>query len=450
MKIIIIGAGELGQALARKLDSDENDITIIDSSEDYFTLIHDKMDVMTMRGEAANIAVMKEAGIKDADLLIAVSGDQSSNMLACQIAKHFGVKQCICRIYTPEVFSEEDGFTPEFFGISNAFSSPAECVRHLKYVLHRQIIMEHIEFSNQDATMVTVLIPENSPVKGVKLQDIPDKEMLENIRFAARIRSHKLVFPRGDTTLNEGDLVYVAGKQEYVSKFMDYVNGHVKENSRKLVIIGGANATSEQLGSELLELGMEVRFVEPDQEAAEKLLGNLPAGTRVVKGETTDVDALREAGIDGCDIFVSLIDDDETAILSGILAKREGAQKVVVVNHKPEYASMIPAMGFIDCGLNSTVIAANAVFRMMDRGTIRIDTRLLAYKAHISEYKVRNDSNCARKQLKDCKLPRDSVLAMLFRDGKVMVPSGQTEFQQGDVVVAVLKSEADEQLKTFF
>ena len=150
------------------------------------------------------------------------------------------------------------------------------------------------------------------------------------------------------------------------------------------------------------------------------------------------------------DIFVSLIDDDETAILSGILAKREGAQKVVVVNHKPEYASMIPAMGFIDCGLNSTVIAANAVFRMMDRGTIRIDTRLLAYKAHISEYKVRNDSNCAGKLLKDCKLPRDSVLAMLFRDDKVMVPSGQLMFQGGDVVVAIHKTEADEQLKTLF
>ncbi len=450
MKIIIIGAGELGQALARKLDSEENDITIIDSSEDDFSLIHDKMDVMTVKGEAANVAVMKDAGVMGADLMIAVSGDQASNMLSCQIAKHFGVEQCICRVYSQDVFSEEDGFTPEFFGISNAFSSPAECVRHLKYVLQRQIIMEHIEFSNADATMVTVVIPENSPAKGVKLQDIPDKEMLENVRFAARIRSHKLVFPRGDTTLNEGDLVYVAGKQEYVTKFMDYVNGHVKEETHKLVVIGGANATSEQLAAELLDMGMEVRFVEPDMEAAEALLGKLPAGTRVVKGETTDSDALREAGINGCDIFVSLIDDDETAILSGILAKREGAQKVVVVNHKPEYAGMIPAMGFIDCGLNSTVIAANAVFRMMDRGTIRIDTRLLAYKAHISEYKVRSDSNCVGKLLKDCKLPRESVLAMLFRDGNVMVPSGQTEFQAGDVVVAVLKSEADEQLKALF
>ncbi|MBO4345294.1 MAG: Trk system potassium transporter TrkA [Victivallales bacterium] len=450
MKIIIIGAGELGQALARKLDSEDNDITIIDSSEDDFSLIHDKMDVMTVKGEAANVAVMKDAGIKGADLMIAVSGDQASNMLSCQIAKHFGVEQCICRVYSQDVFSAEDGFTPEFFGISNAFSSPAECVRHLKYVLQRQIIMEHIEFSNADATMVTVVIPENSPAKGVKLQDIPDKEMLENVRFAARIRSHKLVFPRGDTTLNEGDLVYVAGKQEYVTKFMDYVNGHAKEETHKLVIIGGANATSEQLAAELLDMGMEVRFVEPDMAAAEALLGKLPAGTRVVKGETTDSDALREAGIDGCDIFVSLIDDDETAILSGILAKREGAQKVVVVNHKPEYAGMIPAMGFIDCGLNSTVIAANAVFRMMDRGTIRIDTRLLAYKAHISEYKVQSDSNCVGKLLKDCKLPRESVLAMLFRDGSVMVPSGQTEFQAGDVVVAVLKSEADEQLRALF
>ena len=450
MKIIIIGAGELGQALARKLDSDDNDITIIDASENDFSLIHDKMDVMTIRGEAANVAVMKEAGIKGTDVLIAVSGDQSSNMLACQIAKHFGVKQSICRVYSHDVFSEEDGFTPEFFGIAHAFSSPAECIRHLKYVLQRQIIMEHVEFSNPDATMVTVVIPENSPAKGVKLQDIPDKEMLANVRFAARIRAHKLVFPRGDTSLNEGDLVYIAGNQEYVKKFMDYINGHAKEDPHKLVIIGGANSTSEQLGKELIEMGMEVRFVEPNLEAAEKLLGNLPSGTRVIRGEFTDSDTLREAGINGCDIFVSLIDDDEDAILSGILAKREGAQKVVVVNHKPAYASMIPAMGFIDCGLNSTVIAANAVFRMMDRGTIRIDTRLLAYNAHISEYKVRHDSSCVGKLLKDCKLPRDSVLAMLFRDGNVMVPSGMTEFQPGDVVVAVLKSEADEQLRTLF
>ena len=202
MKIIIIGAGELGQMLAEKLRSLEaNDLTVVDSSEEELKTIQDNLDVMTTLGDATNVAIMKQAGIQNADLLLAVSGDQASNMLACRLAKKFGVKECICRIYSNDAFSEEDGITPEFYGIDKSFSSPVETLRHLLYILRHQLVIEHVEFSNPDATMVTIVIDEDSPLKGVKLQDIPDKDLLAHIRFAALVRDNQLKYPHGEGVL---------------------------------------------------------------------------------------------------------------------------------------------------------------------------------------------------------------------------------------------------------
>ena len=450
MKIIIIGAGELGQMLAEKLRSLEaNDLTVVDSSEEELKTIQDNLDVMTTLGDATNVAIMKQAGIQNADLLLAVSGDQASNMLACRLAKKFGVKECICRIYSNDAFSEEDGITPEFYGIDKSFSSPVETLRHLLYILRHQLVIEHVEFSNPDATMVTIVIDEDSPLKGVKLQDIPDKDLLAHIRFAALVHFRKISFPHGDTLLREGDKVYIAGRQDYVERFLQYASGEM-DRHRKLIIIGGSNRMAEVLAHALLDEGIEVRIIATNKESGNKLLDQLPEGTRVLVGSTTDKATLEEAGVNECDVYINTEQNDENTILSCILAKRLGCRKVVAVTHKPEYISIVPTMNVIDCGFNSTITSVNTVFRLLQLGNFNIDTRLRLHNADYTEFTIGPKSPLVNRLLKDCGLPKNAVLAMIFRGKEVIAPSGTTKFQVGDVIAAIVTPESEKALKPFF
>ena len=450
MKILIIGAGELGQMLAERLRMQKAyDLTIVDSSEEELKSIPENLDVMTVLGDATNVAIMKQAGIDEADMLLAVSGDQASNMLACQMGKRFGVKECICRTYSNDAFSEKDGITPAFYGIDKVFASPIETLHHTLYVLRHQIVVEHVEFSNPDATMVTIVIDEDSPLKGVKLQDIPDKELLSHIRFAAVVHYRKIVFPHGDTTLREGDMVYIAGRQDYVDRFLQYASGE-KDSKRKLIIIGGTNRMAVVMARELINGGAEVRVIGQTKSEGENALSQLPEGTRVLAGSTTDKATLMEAGIKNCDVYINTEQNDENTILSCILAKRIGAPKVVAVTHKPEYLSIVPTMNVIDCGFNSTIISVNTVFRLMQLGNFNIDTRLRTVNADFTEFTIGPKSPLANRMLKDCGLPKHAVLAMVFRGKEVLAPSGTTRFQEGDIIATIATPEAEKELRPFF
>ena len=140
----------------------------------------------------------------------------------------------------------------------------------------------------------------------------------------------------------------------------------------------------------------------------------------------------------------------ENSILSCIIAKRLGARKVVAVTHKPEYISIVPEMEVIDCGFNSTIVSVNAVFRLMDEGTVRVDSRLESYRAYLTEFKVAPTSRLVGRMVKDARLPKATVLAMIFRGGEVLAPAGKTELQAGDVVVAIVTPASEEQLKPYF
>ena len=450
MKVIIIGAGELGQLLAERLCQSEHDVVMIDTARAEFERVRDRLDVMTLVGEATDVAVMKRAGIESADLLLAVSGDQAANMLACQLARHFGVRRTICRLYSMDGFSEADGITPDFYGIGQCFSSPAECARHIVDVLRRPAVLEQIDFSNAEATVVTLLVTRESPLKGMRVQDFPDAELMAKVRFAALVRRRTLKFPHGDTVLEAGDRLYVAGRRTDVERILDFAEP-APPSDRRPVVVAGTGLLAELVVREALALGRSVTVIEPDGKTAEEFLSRqTDARLRVLNGSANSEDVLREAGADVCDTFVNAEEDDENSILSCIIAKRLGARKVVAVTHKPEYISIVPEMEVIDCGFNSTIVSVNAVFRLMDEGTVRVDSRLESYRAYLTEFKVAPTSRLVGRMVKDARLPKATVLAMIFRGGEVLAPAGKTELQAGDVVVAIVTPASEEQLKPYF
>ena len=449
MKITIIGAGELGQLLAERLCAARHDVVVVDSSRNGFDYIRNKLDVMVMQGDATNIALMKRACEPGTELLLAVSGDQASNMTACLLARQLGVKKTICRIYSENSFSEEDGVTPALFGIDHVVSSARECARRVCGVLRHPAVLDDIDFFNRQAAMVAIRIPQDSPLTGKKLEELPDKELLSSIRFAALVRRRRLRTPNGKTSLEAGDCVYVAGSRDAVERFLNSLEQSDAPTSRR-VVIAGATLLGEYVAKEALSQGMEVTLVTRDEEQGNDFIERVSQQVRVIIGDCTDKDVLVEAGVPGCEVFVGAEDDDEIGILGCIVANRLGAQKVVAVTHKPEYMDIVPEMEVIDCGFNATVVAVNTVFRQMGAQFPCVDSRLHGFQAYLAEFAVQPKSRLNGRQVKDAGLPSAAVLAMVIRGNAVLAPSGGMTLQVGDVVVAIVTSESEELLKPFF
>ncbi|MBR0457994.1 MAG: Trk system potassium transporter TrkA [Victivallales bacterium] len=449
MRIVIIGAGELGQLLAERLSASSHDVSIIDTDKAEFERVRDKLDVMTIVGDATSVAVMKRAGVAEADLLIAASGNHATNILACQIARQLGCKSTLCRLFSEDVFSEEDGVVPGMFGVEKAFSSPAECARHILHVLRRHIVLEEIEFSNPEATMVAIRIPPSSPLCHKSLKDIPNPELLGNVRFAAQVRERQLKVPHGDSRLEANDRVYVTGRRDYVQQFLEFAAGQ-EPSRKKLILLGGATQLGELLAQACLDEGMQVAVIEPSLEDGEAFLEKMHGRISLYHGSTTEEDILLEAGIESCDAFVDTGDDDEKNILSCVLAKRLGAAKVIAITHKPEYIDIVPEMELIDCGFNTTVESINAVFRLMNEGLLRIDSHLKSFQAYLTEFKIQPGSRLIGKKLKDAQLPKATILAMIFRGTEVSAPAGNTVLKVGDIVVAIVTPVTEELLKPYF
>ena len=451
MRIIIAGAGELGRLLASTLSNAAHDVTIIDSDADMLEHINDNLDIKVVEGSCISINTLKDAGIKTADALLAVSGDEAANILCCQLASKMGVLKTVCRLSSPDRFSEDDGVTPDKFGIWKCVSPSVECVGKIRSVLRNRMLVEKIRFSNPDAVMEVFRVSPSSLLAGTRVKDIPtDSGLLNSVRFAAIVRQKQFLIPHGDTIFVPGDKVYIAGGNKDVGNFISWISEETSSVKTSRIVIAGATITGRLLASALCADGYDVRFIEKNQQKGEKLLDTLPPGILVINGDPTDEEVLEEAGIRDCEGFVSAASDDEDNILSCIMAKRMGARKTVTVTSKPEYIRIVPTMDMIDCGFSTTLTAVNSILRMLESGTMRIDAFLQMFHARLTEFRVSNSSPLCGKELATCNLPSSTLFALAFRKDEIIAPSGNTILQPGDTVVAIVTPEVEKELEPLF
>ena len=247
-----------------------------------------------------------------------------------------------------------------------------------------------------------------------------------------------------------GDKVYIAGTSDRFADFIRWASSDQDVRHVSRIVIAGSSVLSTLLGQALCAEGYDVRFIVKDSHSGEKLFEAVPQNILVVNGNPTDEEILLEAGAADCDAFISTDIDDEDSILSCIIAKQLGARKTISVTAKPEYIRIVPMMDRIDCGISSTLVAVNAILRMLETGTMRVDAYLQMCHAQLSEFRISNSSPLCGKALATCKLPSSSLFALLFRNNEVIAPAGGTVFMPGDIVVSIVTPETEKELAPLF
>jgi trk system potassium uptake protein TrkA len=418
MNIIVIGMGEVGKHIAGVLVSENQNVTLIDQSESALTHAREAMDVMTLSGDGGSIATLTQAQVQNADLVIAVSDNDDVNLLACLMARKLGAKRVIARISDTGDPLAADSPWAAGLGIDMVISPERAAAIEIARIIENAGVSWVESFGDDRVEMMRFRVrSEESPVIGQALHEIPTPP---NSLVAAIGRGEEFIIPDGDERLQDGDEIYLVGKTEVLAEARTVLIGPHKQASK--VVIVGATPIGRALTHMLEETGIDVYVVERNPQAAESMAMEIRSGT-VVHGDSTQSDFLRSENLTNADLFVAVTKSDEVNLMVGLLAKKLGVPQVVVVAHKPDYASIYEQLG-IDTTISPRLLAANQILRYVRRGRVLSVSVLANGAGEVLEMQAEEGSKITRGPLREIKFPSGARIGAVVTEEDVTVPGG--------------------------
>ena len=445
MKIVILGAGQVGSTLASNLASESNDITLIDSREDLLTELRDRLDIQTVCGWGSHPEVLEQAGIKDADMLVAVTTHDEVNMVACQIAHTlFHTPHKIARIRS--VGYTNDRVRNRLFGAENmpvdVAIAPEQLVTdHLVQLISQPGALQVLDFADKGVQLVAVLASDDAPMVGKQIRELTNH--LGNrveARVAAIYRHNRAIIPEGDTVIQAGDEVFFLAATRHIRQVISELAN--KENPYKRVVIAGGGNIGFRV-AKAMESGHQVKIIEMDDKRCEFLADNLHK-TIVLNGSSSDKELLKEEGIDTVDVFLALTNNDAANIISSMLAKRLGAGKVITLINNPVYVDLMQSSE-IDIAIAPSQITTSALLSFVRRGdTVRVHS-LRRGAAEAMEVVAHGDSRSSKvvgRKISEIKLPEGATIGAVVRNiaesPEVIMGSGEVIIQDKDHLIIFL------------
>ena len=444
MYIIIVGAGKLGYQLAEMFSFKQNNVVLVDVNAAALTKASANLDVLTVHANGLSTEVLKQLKIDTADMLIAVSSSDETNMLLSTIAKKLGCPQAIARIRTPEHSGQLD-FLKTHFEINYVSNPDYEIAREImKYLVSSEATTLE-DFAKGRISMVEFKLEESSELidKAIMELDLPRKMLIVGIT-----RDGELIIPNGNTKLLLDDILYLLGVKEEVYNFKK-THGHpIKKRKIKSTIILGGGNSAFYLTQLLVQTGVSVKIIEQNKERCKQLAQSLPDAL-IIHGDASDLSLLEEENLSETDALVLLTGFDEENILLSMIAKKQGVEKVITKVSRPNYVPLIEKLG-IEAAVNPILITASGIMRHVQGGRLLSMTMLLGGQAEVMEIIVDEDSAIVDKPLKDINLPEGLIIGAFVRKGKVFIPDGQTEIEAGDRVVVFCSSENSNKIDSYF
>ncbi|MBR3058976.1 MAG: Trk system potassium transporter TrkA [Clostridiales bacterium] len=437
LKIIIVGNGKVGRTLIEQLSKEGNNITVIEKEQSLISDLDSQFDVIAIKGNGASYSTLKEAGIEDADLLIAVTGSDELNLLCCTIAKQFSKCAAIARVRTPD-YSKEVNYLRDKLGLAMIINPELESAREMARILYLPTALQVNTFAHGQAEMIKFKIPEGNVLDQMTIANL-GKNITNNILICGVERNGEVHIPSGMFCLQAGDTISFAAKREEARKFLKHIGIYTKQVRNAMIVGGGLS--SYYLANELLHAGIDVHILETSLARCNELSTLLPEAV-IINADASSQEGLLGAGLTDMESFIPLTGIDEENVLLTLFAKKVSKAKVITKINRINFSEVITDL---DLGsvvypklITSEAIIAYARALRASRSS-EIDTlyHLFDGRAEAIEFSIKEASPVVGKALRDLSLKDQLLIAFINRKGKIIIPSGADTIEVGDTVMIV-------------
>jgi len=435
MQIIILGAGRVGSTLASNLSHEPIDITLIDTNQDALDSLNERLDVATVCGNAAHPNILESAGIRQADIIIAATDSDETNMMACQVAHHlFNVPKKIARVRSQAYMQNQQAlFNPQAIPIDSIINPEQEVVNFIKQLILHPGSQQVLSFAEGAANLVEVRIRHNNPVIGLSLKDLNNKLNGEMARIAAIYRKDSVIFPKYETIIEEEDRLFFIAASDTIQYVLSTLFNESRPHKR-IVIAGGGRVG---LGlSKALEEQLQVKIITKNPKRAHSLSEELDH-TIVLLGDASDESLLLDENIEKTDVFCAVTSDDESNILCSMLAKSLGAKVVMSIVDRNAYMSMVDN-GSIDNAIYPQHTTIGRILSQIRHGEVAHVHSLLRGEAEAYEAIVlgpESESHLIGKSIQKVKLANSVAIVGLVRNGQSIPAKGSTIIEENDHLI---------------
>jgi trk system potassium uptake protein TrkA len=441
MKILILGAGQVGSSLAENLAHEANDITVIDQNEDVLLLLQDRLDLRTVTGHASHPDILRAAGAEDADMLVAVTDSDETNMVACQVAYTvFHTPTKIARIRAIEYLSHTNLFSTAALPIDFLISPEQLITDYIKRLIEHPGALQVLDFADGQVQLVGVKAYYGGPLVGHELRTLRDHMPKVDTRVAAIYRRNRAILPEGHTVIEADDEVFFIAATKDIRAVMSELR-RLDKPYKRIMIVGGGNIGKRV--AQALESKYQVKVLDHDP-ARTRMLSNELKKTIVLQGDAADQDLLLEENIEKTDVFCALTNDDEANILSSMLAKRRGARKVMTLINRAAYVDLIES-GDIDIAISPQQATIGSLLTHIRRGDVVKVHSLRRGAAEAIEAIAHGDETTSKvvgRKIEELKLPQETTIGAIVRGNEVIIAHHDTIIQSEDHVILFLVNKA--------
>jgi len=437
MKIIILGAGQVGTTVAQNLAREANDITVVDNNGDLLREMQDRLDIRTVQGQASHPQILLQAGAEDADMIIAVTNSDETNMVACQAAwTLFHTPTKIARVRAPEYLKHPALFSQNALPIDVLISPEQLVTDYILRLIEHPGALQVLDFAGGLVRLVAVRAYYGGPLVGHELRDLNDHLKGGEARVAAIYRKGHAIEPHGDTVVEADDEVFFLAATQNIPAVMRELR-RAEKPFRRLIFAGGGNIGRRLAAA--LERRYRVKVIEQNPECAARVAEQL-RDTIVLSGDAADEDLLREESIEDSDVFCAVTNDDEVNILSAMLAKRLGARKVMALINRAAYVDLVQS-GNVDIAISPQHATIGSLLTHVRRGDVVMVHSLRRGAAEAIEavaHGTPGDSKVVGRMIEQIRLPEGASIGAIVRGDKVIMAHHDTVIESEDHVILFL------------
>lgn len=446
MQIVIVGGGGVGYELARNLSEKSQDVIVIEKDEVKARRYRESLDVMVIEDNGANAAVLEQANIKSADMLIAVTQIDEVNIIACMLAKQYDVPITVCRIRNSGYADETSILTPKQLGIDIVINPEKVAAMEISKMLHFPDASEVEYFNRGKVMLLGVTVGAEAEITDVPLVDLPLNP--DCIIVGISDNRGKFIVPGGNDVVRPGNKIYLLGKTRTLKDISSMLH-HEKTRVRQVTILGGGMIALQL--ARLLEDSkqvFDVKIIEKSEQRCETLCRHLDK-TLVLQGDVTEIAMLKEEDTDRADAVIAATGDDRTNIVAALLARQFGVNKIICEVMKPQFVPVYSTLG-IDSVINPRLLAASQILRLIRREEVVALSILQNEKAEVVEIVLPEKAKVINKKVSEADFPRGMLIGSIVRNNEIIIPNGDTRLMAGDHLIIFAVPKVSSRLDRYF